>query len=146
MGLALVKIVFELERDEDGYPPEKWEGVWSKPLGGDRFQIDNVPFFVRGVSCDDIVRAVPVGGELRFEEVIEPSSNSTIRVIVYDLNELEAVRCRLKEFGCDVEGTGIAGLLAANVPRGALEKVLDFVRLGFNEDRWDFEEGAVRAR
>jgi Domain of unknown function (DUF4265) len=139
-----VKIFFALERRDDGYPPEDWEGIWAVPLGGNRFKIDNIPFFVRGISCDDVVLAVVANNELRFKGLLETSANSTIRLIVYDLDGVKKVRDHLKSFGCDVEGTGIPGLLAVNVPSPTLDDVLAYVRKGFDKDQWDFEEGAVR--
>lgn len=139
-----VKIIFEIERDEDGYPPEKYEGIWAAELGGNRYKIDNIPFFVRGVSCDDVVKAFGEHGELRFQEVVCRSENSTVRVIIYDLNEVESVRAQIRALGCDVEGTGIPGLLAINVPRSVFHETMDFIKSGAAQDRWDYEEGCLR--
>ncbi|HEC84522.1 MAG: hypothetical protein DRR08_00365 [Candidatus Parabeggiatoa sp. nov. 2] len=44
------KVIFYLEPDEDGYPPFNWETLWVHQINPDRFQIDNIPFFVRGIS------------------------------------------------------------------------------------------------
>ena len=139
-----VKIVFEIERDEDGYPPEKYESIWASELGGKLYKIDNIPFFVRGVSCEDVVTAEIHDGELRFQKVVSYSENSTFRLIIYDLNEVEAVRTRMRAFGCDVEGTGIPGLLAINVPRVAMIETMNFIKSGANQTLWDYEEGCLR--
>jgi hypothetical protein len=139
-----VKIVFEIERDEDGYPPEKYESIWASELGGKLYKIDNIPFFVRGVCCEDVVTATICDGELRFQTVVRRSENSTVRLIIYDLNEVEAVRSRIRALGCDVEGTGIPGLLAVNVPRTAMLETMRFIKSGFDQNLWDYEEGCLR--
>jgi hypothetical protein len=52
-GAGLVKIVFEL--DEGG--PFSTESMWARPIDGDVFVLDNIPFYVFGVSFGDHVRA-----------------------------------------------------------------------------------------
>lgn len=42
-----VKILFELEQDEDGYPPASTETLWASRAGDGLFKIDNIPFFAR---------------------------------------------------------------------------------------------------
>jgi hypothetical protein len=39
---------------QDGYPPEEWEGLWAAPFGAEHFKIDNIPFYAKNLSCDDI--------------------------------------------------------------------------------------------
>lgn len=140
-----VKILFRLERDASGYPPEEWESVWAHALGNDRYRIDNIPFFVRGVSLDDIVLGLIERGEVHFKKLLEQSENSTVRVVVYDNGLTEFVRRDLRVMGCSSEGTGIQGLISINIPRLSAEKALAYIRKGFDEGRWDYEEGALRA-
>ncbi len=51
------KILFRLQRDEVGYPPTDWESLWATPLGSNQFEIDNVPFYIRGISSGDVILA-----------------------------------------------------------------------------------------
>jgi hypothetical protein len=51
-----VKIHFRLEVDEDGWPPASVESLWAVDLGDGTIRLDNVPWFVRGVASDDIIR------------------------------------------------------------------------------------------
>ena len=128
----------------DGYPPEEWESLWATQVKPDRFKIDNIPFYAKNLSCDDIVEATRQGGDYVFKRVIEPSENSTIRVVLYDLADEAAIRRDLIGFGCAIEGTGTPGLIAVNVPKKSLEKVIDALEVAFAEDKLDFEEGALR--
>jgi hypothetical protein len=79
-----VKIRFEIERDENGYPPVSVEYLWAVPHERGQFRIDNIPFFVLGVSCDDIVDAQKDQTEmLRFVSLAVEGGHSTVRVILY---------------------------------------------------------------
>lgn len=128
----------------DGYPPEEWEGIWAIPLGEGRFRIDNIPFYARGLSCGDVVEASEVDGALIFQRVVQHSDNSTIRIIIYNIEDENQVRRALLEFGCSIEGVGIDGLIAVNVPKASLERVNQFMNEAFDEDKFDFEEGSLR--
>jgi hypothetical protein len=91
-----VKLLFELEQDEDGYPPASAETLWALKVGESLFKIDNIPFFALGVAVNDIVSAVPEESVFRFKEVVHPSGHSTIRVIVYDPSDVPAVRAHFQ--------------------------------------------------
>ena len=127
-----------------GYPPEEWEGLWAIPMGDGRFKIDNIPFYAKNLSCDDIVEATRQGDEYVFKRVVSPSENSTIRVVLYDLANEGSVRNDLANLGCSIEGTGTQGLIAVNVPKKNIEPVVDFLEEAFAEEKLDFEEGALR--
>jgi len=140
-----VKILFELEQDEDGYPTEKWESLWALPLEDGTFKIDNIPFYVPLLSCDDIVKARKHGDEYLFKAIHEHSKNSTIRMIIYDIDSVENIRKRLTELGCDVEKSGTSGFIALNIPAMAqIEKLMGYLEEGHNLDLWDYEEASLR--
>ena len=106
------KIVFPLKKDESGYPPAEYEYL-SAQAQGDLYVIDNIPFFVRGVSLADVVRAeATTDRELWFKEVVHPSAHTTLRVIVFEteartlgLSEerVADVRSHLSNLGCGSE-------------------------------------------
>ena len=70
-----VKLIFELERDSDGYPPEDREGIWALPAPNGLFRLDNIPFYAMGVSDGDLVSVEERAGETFFKELVEPSGN-----------------------------------------------------------------------
>lgn len=47
------KVVFRLEQDEFGYPPTDTEIVWAYELPNGNYRVDNIPFYIRGVSSND---------------------------------------------------------------------------------------------
>src|SRR5262245_13795257 len=99
------KVVFRLEKDkdDDGYPPNDWETLWGVEVGPSLFRIDNIPFFVRGVSCGDLVSVNEVDGELRFDTVVERSGHSVLRVVIYDKSRVQDVREALHQMGVETE-------------------------------------------
>jgi hypothetical protein len=146
MAEEYVKIFFELEQDEDGYPPASVESLWARPVGEGLFKIDNIPFFATGVAMDDVVAAIPDGGVLQYKDVVQPSGHSTLRIIVYEESQTAEVRALFKRMGCSTELSHIPGLIAVDVPPSvslqSLRRVLDE---GRSQGRWDYEEACLAA-
>jgi hypothetical protein len=140
----LVKVVVKLERDEDDYPPADYEGLWARPLGEGLFQVDNIPFFAKGIAYGDIVSAVTEPRELRFREVVRPSGHGTLRLIIYDEKEVSTVSALLQKMGCAVERSHIPGLISVDVPPAVslavLKPILDE---GEAQERWGYEEACL---
>ena len=146
---GLVHVIFELDV-EDGWPPVSAERVWALPLGDERFQLRNVPWFVRGVAEDDVVRAVaPTDSSWPvFIEQLEWSGNLTIRVIPFNAGPLlgsqEEVLKRLTPFGAEGEAAGDYPIVALTVPVGVQrEPIRALLEQGTAEGWWEFEEGCV---
>jgi hypothetical protein len=146
----MVKIRFRLVRDEGGWPPAESEGLWAEPLGGDRYRVDNTPWFVRGTSADDVVRATPgADGVLWFAETLEQSGRQTIRIIPRTAGPLNGDRQAVLDAfaGLDVSGEGLNDQLrivaldiGPDVDIAAAKKLcID----GEVDGWWYFEEGNV---
>ena len=139
------RIVFRLERDEDGYPPSDYERLWAKPLPGGHYLIDNIPFFVMGISTGDEVSVRAEDGELIFDRLIEPSGTSTFRLIPADPSVSEKLRADIKALGCGVECNQHLGLIAAEVPASIpIQPFLEYIVEGQERGIIDVEEGALR--
>ncbi len=145
MEPARAKVLFHLEKDEDGYPPAEIESLWGL-IREDGIELDNIPFFARDVALGDVVktRAAP-DGALEFESVVRRGGHSTYRVILlrkapgdpkHTMDELIAR-------GLSVEED--AGLLAVDVPPDvALDPIRDYFFEGIDSGRWEVQE-AYRA-
>jgi hypothetical protein len=152
-GKDHVKVHFDLVRDEGGYPPVSSEMIWAIPFGESRFCLDNIPFFVYGVSCFDIVLArQEASGQLKYDRLIEPSGHSTIRVIVYDqpadprpLNErVSVLRKNFRELGCASELSHMPSLISIDIPpEVALVKAKFILDNGEKQGLWGYEEATV---
>jgi hypothetical protein len=148
-----VRVSFDLFQDDQGYPPANSETMWAVPAGGSRFRLDNIPFFVCGVSCFDIIEArKEASGCFKYARLLEASGHSTLRVIFFDqpsdpcpLQERVQELCKkLRELGCSSEISHIAGLISVDVPPDvALAEVRSTLNLGQNEGFWDYEEATL---
>jgi hypothetical protein len=139
------KVVFHLEQDEDGYPPDAWESLWAYETEPGLYSIDNIPFFVKGISSGDVVAAEREGKELRFKELIRPSANSVFRLYLSDVSDVPAARERLRELGCESEQSHIPKLIAVEIPGAvSMAPVVALFDEGVKSGRWEYEEGVLR--
>jgi hypothetical protein len=139
------KVMFRLQKDEDGYPPDDWESLWAYEVEPGLYSIDNVPFFARGVSWGDVVAVERHDDELHFKEVVHPSDHTVLRVIVYDQTRVGELHDKLKEMSCDTEQSHLPSLLTVDVPPTAdLNKILEYLSDGEDEGRWTYEEASIR--
>ena len=146
----LVKIRFDLDQDDSGWPPAGSEGLWAAPVGPNRFRLDNTPWFVRGVAADDIVEATPDStGALRFVRVLERGSRVVVRVIPREDGPLrgdrQAVLDQFVDLGITGEGMDspvnmVALDIGPDAPVAAAKSRLD---QGEADGRWYYEEGCV---
>lgn len=142
-----VKIVFELLNAEDGYPPVRSEGLWAVPQGdGGRFLLDNIPFYAKGVSSGDVIRAASnERGELIFQEVLEASGNSTFRVYIFDESQVQSVRDDLRSIGCPSELSEVSNLIAVEVPADRpIEPFLDYIVEAEETGKLEYQEATLR--
>lgn len=123
-GVPLVKVIFVLGKDA----PFATEGVWAEMLEPAHYRIDNIPFFIRDVSPDDVVEAVVNNGELQFSRIIERSRSTVLWAVVNDADQLTELRQALEELGCTCEGGIYSGQVAIEVPSDVtLETVTSFL-------------------
>lgn len=141
-----VKIAFPLSRDSDDYPPADREHLWAISHG-DRYEIDNIPFFVKGVSAGDLVAAHNDGGELIFDRVLDFGGHSTVRVVMYDPAKKEAIRNKLAKLGCESEGSHLPNLFAVDVPPAVnYAEVISLLMKEADENILDYEEASIQHR
>lgn len=139
----LVKVLFRLEPDVgEGAATET---LWAERLGERRFRLRNVPFFVFGVSVEDVVLARGLeDGVLEFETVVVHGGHSTYRLKMNAAAPAERVQrgwLALEHLGCTYE-QGPGPLRAVDVsPTAEIHKVYALLEHGEQEGLWEFEEG-----
>jgi len=142
-----VKIQFKLDQGEEGYPPIEYEGLWCKKAG-DSYVVDNTPAFVPNVSIGDIIKIKTRGDLYIFDYVVAASKNSSIMVILHNLDCGNKLRKELLAMGCTIEtGTvkGVEGLFSACIPATiSYAKILSFLDAGQASGEWGFVENARR--
>lgn len=139
-----VKLIVLLEKDAEDYPPYDYEELWGTPSGEGLFRIENIPFFARGLARGDIVSAVNEQDQLRFQEVVESSGHSTIRLLVRREESVPSIVERFESHGCDCEIT-FGKLVALDVPPSVpLDALLEKLDLGFAQSEWEYEEACIQ--
>jgi hypothetical protein len=146
----LVRIRFQLQQDDDGWPPVRSEGLWGEHLGDRQYRLDNVPWFVRGVAEGDTVLAEPDSeGTMWATERLQWSGNCTIRVIPLADGPLagsqQAVLDELTPLGASGEGFGERlNIVAFTVPPTAdVAAIKKRLETGTADGSWEYEEGCI---
>ncbi|MEW2134789.1 DUF4265 domain-containing protein [Streptomyces sp. NPDC005435] len=149
--IPYVKVHFRLEVEDD-WPPAGVESLWGVDLGDGSVRLANVPWFVRGVACGDVVAVEADEEGVRWGgEVVRRSENCTVRLIVFRDGGSGAARQSVidafRELGADGEGIERFGMVALDVPPAAdLAGIQRLLRHGVAEGWWDMEEGAITER
>ncbi|MFJ3860361.1 DUF4265 domain-containing protein [Streptomyces sp. NPDC090085] len=144
-----VKIHFQMEVDEDGWPPASVESLWAVDLGDGTVRLDNTPWFVRGVASGDIVQVKIDDDGLRWaRETIRASENCTIRLIVLKDGGSAAARQTVLEtfhrLGATGEGIEQFRMVALYVPPEAdIPRIRKLLEHGAAREWWHWEEGCV---
>jgi hypothetical protein len=142
---ALMKVFFSLSPDEDGYLPVGSESLWAKVVK-DGYQIDNIPFYVTGVSCYDVV-AVNRGndGTLSFSHVVKRFGHSTIRVCICDVDAVGKLRRDLKALGYESEQDYVPNLIAIDIaPHVKIRPLWEFLEEGLEQSKWEYEDACIQ--
>jgi hypothetical protein len=140
----LVKITFPLPLEDQAQGVEA-ENLWAQPLGGSRFRIDNVPFYIYGISSEDVVLANEVEGRLKFQEVATRGGHSTYRVLVkdsagYESDGFQRLWTRLHELGCSYEVAKRRWITIDVPPTSDVFAVYRTLEEGSENGVWTFEE------
>lgn len=137
-----VKIVFELEQDEDGWPPAGAESVWAVDLGQDLYRISNIPFFVPLLSMEDIIIAKKEEDNiLYYQKTYKHSDHSTLRIMCKDTEQRINFITTIKNEGCEVESIKeYPSLLTIDVPPSSnYTKILKIIKKEVD----DYEESCI---
>lgn len=100
-----VKVRFDLEIEEDGFPPISVEILNARLIDETIVELDNTPFFVEGVAIGDTLKCTKAGdnGLFQYDHVVNESGNKSISIIFIDDSCKENVYQKLKGLGCYCE-------------------------------------------
>ena len=141
-----LKVFFNIEQDEEGYPGIAVESVWAMQTEhAGVVEISNVPFFAVAATLGDIVAVREVDGRWWFERLVKASSNSLARVVFFDLSARERVSEDLAAYGCSVEYLAQKKMLAVSIPEATdLASVRDYLDVQAGAGLMDYEEPILR--
>lgn len=123
-----IKVRFNLEIIEDGFPPIGVETLNGVLIGDNIVKLNNTPFFAKSVAVDDILRCIETNktGVYEYEKLVTPSGNKAISIIFLDDSCKENVYQYLKGHGCYCEYGEFGGF---NMLAVAVDKKLEYDEL-----------------
>lgn len=120
-----------------------YESLWVRKVEAG-YQINNIPFLAKNIAFGDIVEASEEDGMLYFEDLLEASGHSTIRILFWRVESLQPAADELIRLGCDWEGSHIPSMIAVDVPPSVEYTVVKaFLEEGFSNKIWDYQEACL---
>jgi hypothetical protein len=121
------------------------ESLWAEKVGPGKFRILNSPFFLFGISADDVVAAEEVDGHLKFQNVISRGGHSTYRIFLQGGRTIKDADFRtywepVSKLGATFENAD-DHFVAVDIPPGKdVAKIYEFLNEGEQDGIWAFEE------
>jgi hypothetical protein len=137
-----VKVIFI---QDTGNGELQSESLWCK-LEKDGCIVDNIPFVARRVSLGDKIKVEYDEDENKyyFDDFIEISGNTTLRVFFKDIDLINPTGKQLENLGCVWEGFLQRRMIAVNVPKNQdYLPVKEYLDKGENEGIWTYEESCL---
>jgi Domain of unknown function (DUF4265) len=121
--------------------------MWAKDIGDGRYVVENIPWFVRGIACNDIVSVNrdPEDGHRIFAAVLERGGHSVFRAaLTGDADKYAAALTQIIELGCDIERRDNGTFAAIDVPPAVdADKVAKILSAYEDDDVLEYDEGLV---
>jgi hypothetical protein len=156
-GGYFVEIWFRIEKNGRDYPKSKeWEQLLARPLKerDDYFQIESIPFFLRNVSCADVVRVKTVtnpevqdGEFFEFDTVLDRGGHNTYRLLLkrkhpddpgFTERELLDKQVAVEEQNGD--------FFAVDAPPSADQQAIDaYLIAEAKSGRWELQDGCLQS-
>jgi hypothetical protein len=138
----MVKITIPLP--EDNLARAATESVWAEPEGDGTYKVKNVPFFAKGISCNDVVQAEPQDGALVFKKIVRRGGHSTYRIYSKSDRrspEVLSVLQTLEKMHCDIEPATDKIVGVDVLPEADIYRVYQVLEDAERSGTFDFQEG-----
>jgi hypothetical protein len=138
-----VKIQFNVDpNDQRGV---KTESLWAEEIGSRRFRILNSPFYLFGISAEDVVEAEEAEGRLRFQIVVSRGGHSTYRIFLQDGRTIKDTDFRIYWDPISAVGATFENaddhFVAVDIPPGRdVAAIYELLEKGEQDGIWAFEE------
>ena len=92
-NVKTINIGFDLEIEEDGWPPISTEILQGLPLGDDKAKIDNTPFFVSSIAHGDIIEVYKSDSSEYYhcKRLIQEGGNYALSIILRNHEHKESI-------------------------------------------------------
>ncbi|WP_310634468.1 DUF4265 domain-containing protein [Paraburkholderia sp.] len=128
------KVVFKLEVSDEGYPPVQYESLWAIRQMQGSYVIDNMPYYIYGVSKGDAVAVDQLDGDHFASFVVSRGGHSTLRVFVDELSSRNSIIDNLIELGAKCSSSKGLSLFVVDIPPEVDFKEIDSFLLSRCDD------------
>ena len=121
------------------------ESLWCRKQD-DNYIIDNIPFIAKRVALGDIVKAEYDQDDKAyyFDDFVEVSGNSTIRLYFENESMIEQIREQLNVFGCESEVFLARKIVAINISKAVDYRLIkQYLEKGEQNNLWEYEESCL---
>lgn len=141
-----IKMLFQLTKDEDGYPPDDTETLWVEEVGRNLYRVDNIPFYVNDLSPDDIVEGKVKNDILEYSKTVSKSKSSVIRIVFFKKEIAHGILGDLVANGCRWEGSHLSNLFSLEIPNpDNIDSVRRILSTQERDGVLDYEESSLRS-
>lgn len=130
---------------KNNYEEFETESLWCIK-DGDLFIIDNIPFVAKRIALGDKIKVEFDSDEnaYYFDDFVEVSGNSTIRLYLDDAEIIEEIRKQLNAFGCESEVFLERKIIAVNVFKTInYTPIKKYLANGEDKSLWTYEESCL---
>jgi hypothetical protein len=141
--LNQVKVQFFLDPHE--HKGIETESLWAEEIAPGKFRILNSPFFVAGISADDIVSAEKSNRVFEFKNVISRGGHSTYRLFLQNERTISSPDFQsrwkaISELGATFENADGHFISIDIPPERNIAEIYKLLENGEEEGIWVFEE------
>ena len=112
---------------------------------GDYYRIASIPFFAKHLAIGDLISVDTEDGVHYFDDIIERSGNTTIRIIIKDKTNARDLLTKVSDNGAIIHILTTSDILVAlDIPdKLNYESIKVLLDLGQAEDIWEYEEACL---
>ena len=120
------------------------ESAWATPISKNLFKLDNILFYAKDYSLGDIVKVKKRNQDLIVIGLEKESGHSTVRIIFNDERDVNIIREKLKELGCESEISNSSILISVDIPSEVKYNLIkSFLEQGEKLSKWVYEEACI---
>jgi hypothetical protein len=112
---------------------------------GEYYRIATIPFFAKHLAIGDLISVDTEDGVHYFDDIIEKSGNTTIRIIIKDKIKAQDLLTKVSERGAILYKLKTSDILVAlDIPdKLNYESIKVLLDLGQTADIWEYEEACL---
>lgn len=121
------------------------EQIWGEMLEPDKYLVKSIPLYVNHIALGDLLLVEKESdGQLYFEDLLETSENSTVRIVFlnYIVEKVDQILEEINNFGCGWVGFEGGSYYSINIDKNIdYSKIQSYLQI--NQNIIDYQEGCL---